>query len=124
MLHVFNAWNNPPLFQTAWFIESLCTQTLVIFAIRTRRSPFFQSKPSKLLLFSSLSVVATAILLPFTPIGGWFQFVTLPTNFYLFLLLFVAAYLILVETLKRLFFKRYAHRLEQVYMLQKGWDNT
>ena len=119
MLHVFNAWNNPPLFQTAWFIESLCTQTLVIFAIRTRRSPFFKSKPSKLLLVSTLSIVAFAILLPLTPIGKWFEFTEPSLRFYVFLVVFVIAYLAMVESLKRVFFKRYAHRLEQT-MVPKG----
>ena len=120
MLHVFDAWNNAPLFQTAWLIESLCTQTLVIFAIRTRRSPLFKSRPSRLLFFSSLSVVAAALLLPLTPLGGLFQFVSPPPAFFVFLVAFVAIYLALVETLKRLFYKRYAQRLEQVMVPPKG----
>jgi Mg2+-importing ATPase len=45
-------------FQTAWFIESLCTQTLVVFIIRTRQTPFWKSKPGKYLVLSSFSVVA------------------------------------------------------------------
>jgi len=119
MLTIFNAWNNPPLFQTAWFIESLCTQTLVIFAIRTRRSPFLRSKPSKLLLISSLSVVGFAIVLPLTPMGGWFEFQNPPVTFFLFLAAFVAIYLVMVETLKRLFYRRYAQRLEQLLVPQR-----
>jgi Mg2+-importing ATPase len=113
MLYVFNAWNKPALFQTAWFIESLCTQTLVIFVIRTRKMPFFNSVPSKPLLLSSLAVVALAILLPFTIVGEWFQFIELPPNFYLFLLGFIVAYLILVEVMKRAFYRRHGRRLEQ-----------
>jgi hypothetical protein len=120
MLYVFDAWNKPGLFQTAWFIESLCTQTLVIFAIRTRRSPFFKSMPSKLLLFSSLTVVGFAILLPFTPLGSLFGFEIPSAGFFLFLAAFVAAYLTMVEALKRLFYKRYANRLEQIMVPQKG----
>lgn len=102
-----------PLFQTGWFIESLCTQTLVIFAIRTRRSPFWKSKPSKALIIASLSVVGAALLLPFTPLAGWFGFVQPPITFYAFVAAFVAMYLLIVETLKRSFYKRYAARLEQ-----------
>jgi Mg2+-importing ATPase len=120
MLYIFDAWNKPGLFQTAWFIESLCTQTLVIFAIRTRRSPFFKSFPSKPLLVSSLTVVGFAILLPFTPVGVLFGFVTPPIGLFLFLAAFVVAYLTMVEALKRLFFKRYAYRLEQILVPQKG----
>lgn len=120
MLYVFDAWNNAPLFQTAWFIESLCTQTFVIFTIRTRKSPFFKSKPSKALLISSLSVVAFAIVLPLTPIGDLFKFQAPSVRFFVFLAAFVAAYLTMVETLKRAFYKRYAYRLEQVTVPQKG----
>jgi Mg2+-importing ATPase len=120
MLSFFNAWNNAPLFQTAWFIESLCTQTLVIFAIRTRRSPFYKSKPSKPLLVSSLIVVGLAVLLPLTPIGSWFQFQEPPITFYVFLVAFILLYLMMVETLKRFFYKRYAYRLEQNVVPQTG----
>jgi Mg2+-importing ATPase len=120
MLFFFRAWNNGPLFQTAWFVESLCTQTLVIFAIRTRKTPFFKSRPSKPLLISSLAVVAVAILLPFTPLGGLFQFIALPPEFFLFLTLFVIAYFVMVESLKSLFYKRYAQTLEQILVPAKG----
>ena len=113
MLQVFSGYTNVSLFQTAWFIESLCTQTLVIFAIRTRKSPFYRSKPSKPLFLTSLIIVGTAVLLPFTPLGSFFGFVAPPIKFFAFLVGFVGAYLLLVEVLKRLFYKRYAHRLEQ-----------
>jgi Mg2+-importing ATPase len=120
MLYVFNAWNNAPLFQTAWFVESLCTQTLVIFTIRTRRSPFFKSRPSKALLISSLSVVAVGIALPLTPLGDVFKFQAPSAWFFVFLAAFVAAYLTMVETLKRAFYRKYAHQLEQITVPQKG----
>jgi Mg2+-importing ATPase len=121
MLYIFNAWNNGPLFQTAWFVESLCTQTLVIFAIRTRKSPFFRSRPSNTLLISSIGVVIFAILLPFLPIlSEAFQFIQLPPEFFLFLVIFVAVYFVMVESLKRLFYKRYAERLEQILVPTKG----
>jgi Mg2+-importing ATPase len=113
VLQVFNGYANVSLFQTAWFIESLCTQTLVIFAIRTRKSPFYRSKPSRPLFLTSLIVVGIAIALPFTPLSTIFGFVPPPAKFFAFLAGFAGAYLILVEILKRLFYKRYAHRLEQ-----------
>jgi Mg2+-importing ATPase len=120
MLFVFDAWNNKMLFQTAWFIESLCTQTLVIFVIRTRRSSFFRSRPSKLLLISSLAVVGVAILIPFTPLGDVFGFMPLPPLFFLFLAAFVAIYLTMTESLKRVFYKRYSQSLEQMLVPAKG----
>jgi len=120
MLYVFNAWNNAPLFQTAWFIESLCTQTLVIFAIRTRRSPFYRSKPSLPLLASSMIVVAAAVLLPISPVGDWFQFEDPSITFFVFLVAFVGAYLTMVEALKILFYRRHAYRLEHVIVPPKA----
>ena len=83
------------LFQTAWFIESLCSQVLVVFVIRTRRTPFWKSKPSKYLVMSSIAIVAFALLLPFTPIGPLFSFVQPPLLFYAALALLLGAYLAL-----------------------------
>jgi Mg2+-importing ATPase len=113
MLQVFNGYVNVALFRTAWFIESLCTQTLIIFAIRTRKSPFYKSKPSKPLFLSSLIVIGIAVIFPFTPLAGLFEFAAPPIMFYGVLAGFVGTYLLLVEILKRLFYKRYAHRLDQ-----------
>lgn len=72
MLFVFSA--DEPLFQTAWFLAFLCTQTLAIFIIRTRRVPFYRSKPSRLLLLSNLSIVGFALMSLFTPLGELFHF--------------------------------------------------
>jgi Mg2+-importing ATPase len=112
MLFVFKT--DVQLFQTAWFIESLCTQTLVIFIIRTRRTPFYKSKPSKPLLLSSLSIVGLALLIPFIPhLGALFEFEAPPLSFYIVLAGLIGAYLALVEIIKKMFYKRYAHLLEQ-----------
>ena len=50
MLYVFAAWDNPSLFQTGWFVESLLTQTLIIHIIRTAKVPFFESRASPALI--------------------------------------------------------------------------
>jgi P-type Mg2+ transporter len=102
-----------PLFQTAWFIESICTQTLIIFVIRTRITPFYASRPSRLLLASTLTIVAVACLLPFTIIGSLFGFVTPPLSFYAILVGLVAGYLILVELVKIWFYRRYSTFIER-----------
>jgi Mg2+-importing ATPase len=107
-------------FQTAWFIESLCTQTLVVFVIRTRKTPSFRSRPSKFLLFSSLAVVFSALILPSTPIGALFKFKAPPLLFFLILAGLVGAYLLLVELFKKWFVKRYSYRLEQILVPPKG----
>jgi Mg2+-importing ATPase len=112
MLLFFNA--TEPLFQTAWFLESLSTQTLVIFAIRTKKSPFYKSKPSRLLLLNSIVIVAFALILPFTPLGALFRFVAPPYTFLIVLAGLIGAYLMLVEIVKKWFYRRYAYRLEQI----------
>ena len=105
MLFVFKA--SAPLFQTAWFIESLFTQTLVIFAIRTRKTPFYRSKPSKLLLLNIAVILVVAIAIPFTPVGRFFTFVALPGKFLVMLALFIIGYLALVEITKIWFYRRH-----------------
>nr|WP_324291964.1 hypothetical protein [uncultured Methanospirillum sp.] len=73
LLFIFNA--GPSLFQTALFIESICSQTQIIFVIRTRMVPFYKSKPSMPLIISTLLIVAVSCILPFTVIGSIFGFV-------------------------------------------------
>ncbi len=117
MLVVFRA--SVPVFQTAWFVESLATQTLVVFLLRTRKTPFYKSKPGRYLLISSLAVVAVAFALPYTPLGAIFNFSPPPAAFYLALAGLITAYLFLVEVVKKWFIKRYAYLLEQSYVPKK-----
>jgi Mg2+-importing ATPase len=114
MLFVFNTWTNEGLFQTAWFVESLCSQTLVVLIIRTRRVPFYKSKPSKYLIFTLLFVIISAIIIPYTPINTFFGFVPPPPAYFLALAGILGAYAILAEAVKSWFYKRNAYRLEQV----------
>jgi Mg2+-importing ATPase len=107
MLHLFHA--GETLFHTGWFVESMATQVLVIFIIRTRRNPF-KSRPNIWLTLSSLSVVLLAVVLPFTPIGSYFGFVPPPLSFYMILAGLVFFYLIAVEVIKQRFFRRFAER--------------
>jgi Mg2+-importing ATPase len=103
LLVVFSA--TEPFFQTAWFIESLCTQVAIIFVIRTRHSPFYLSRPSLPLTLSCSIVIAAAFLIPYTPLGPAFGFVHLPASFYLILVTLIAGYLVLVEIVKRWFYR-------------------
>jgi Mg2+-importing ATPase len=98
----------PDVFRTAWFVESLCTQAMVIFVIRTRVSPFYRSRPSWALVASSLAIVALALILPVTPVGVLFKLVPPPALFYPFLVGVVVAYLVTVELVKAWFYRRYA----------------
>ena len=105
MLWVFHA--GPALFRSGWFVESLATQTLVIFAIRTRRIPFFRSRPSLPLVLAALAVVTTGAVLPATPLGRLLGFQPLPGPFFLFLILMVISYLALIEIGKHWFYRTY-----------------
>ncbi len=106
MLVVLEA--NEMLFQTGWFVESLTTQVLVIFVIRTRGNPF-KSRAHPVLIATSLAVVTLATVLPFTPLGTYFGFVPPPAKFYLILALMVVAYLFIVEAAKRYFYRRFSY---------------
>jgi Mg2+-importing ATPase len=97
------------MFQTGWFIESLATQSLVIFVIRTRRRPW-ASRPHPVLATLSVAVVLTGLLIPLTPIGPWFGFVVPPPLFFVFLIVAVAAYLALTEVVKRAFYRHWRRR--------------
>ena len=103
MLWVFDA--GETLFHTGWFVESLATQTLVIFVIRTWRSPFTRSRPSAALLTAALGVVTLGAVLPVTPLAGSLGFAPLPTGFFLALVVMVLIYLLLVEIGKVWFFR-------------------
>jgi P-type Mg2+ transporter len=105
MLWGFHA--GPALFRSGWFVESLATQTLVIFAIRTRRIPFFRSRPSVPLLLAALAVIITGAVLPGTPFGHMLGFRPLPGLFFLTLILMVLAYLLLIEIGKHWFYRSY-----------------
>ena len=102
MLWVFHS--GPAEFRSGWFVESLATQTLVIFAIRTRRIPFFRSHPSLPLVLAAVGVVAVGTVLPATPLAGTLGFQPLPAAFYAALAAMVAGYLALIEIGKRIFY--------------------
>jgi Mg2+-importing ATPase len=95
-----------PEFRTGWFVESLATQTLVIFVIRTRRRPFWRSRPSRPLLVTSLIVPVIGLALPYMPFGHALGFTHLPLEYYPILVGMVVAYLVLVEQAKRVFYRK------------------
>jgi Mg2+-importing ATPase len=104
MLGVFHA--DERLFRTGWFVESLATQTLVIFVIRTAGRPW-QSRPGAGLACGVCACVATGAIIPFTPLAPWLGFTPLPPLFFAILVLMVVTYLGLVEVVKRWFYRRY-----------------
>jgi P-type Mg2+ transporter len=103
MLWAFHA--HATLFRSGWFVESLATQSLVIFAIRTRRVPFFRSRPSTPLIVSTVVCVALGALLPFSPLAHTLGFTRLPAAFLAVLLAMIVSYLLLIELGKRRFYR-------------------
>jgi Mg2+-importing ATPase len=104
MLRVFDA--GPVLFRSGWFVESLTTQTLVIFVIRTRRVPFYKSRPSRPLLTTTLACAAFGVALPYIPpLAHLFGFKPLSLTFLAILALMIATYLALAQIGVGLFFK-------------------
>jgi len=104
MLKLFNA--GEALFHTGWFIESMATQVLVIFIIRTHKNPL-KSRPHGWLTICSLIVVLIAIILPFTPLGSYLGFVPVPPLFFVVLSGMVLLYLLIVEQVKQWFYRRF-----------------
>jgi len=94
---------NARSFHTGWFIESLFTQVLVVLVIRTRMSPFWRSHPSRPLLGAIAVALSAAVIIPLSPLGSILGFTAMPPVFWPLLVGIVAAYLALVEMVKRRF---------------------
>jgi Mg2+-importing ATPase len=89
-------------------MESLATQILVIYIIRTRKLPFIESTPSKYLVLSTFIMLGIGLLTPFSLLAGYFGFSTLSVTVLLSILGLVVTYLVLVEVTKRWFYRRNA----------------
>jgi Mg2+-importing ATPase len=103
LLHVLHAGERE--FHTGWFVESLATQTLVIFVIRTVGPPW-ATRPSRALTLTVLGIVAIGVALPFSPLGPLLGFTPLPASYFLFLAGATATYLFVVERVKRVILGR------------------
>jgi Mg2+-importing ATPase len=107
MIYVFHA--SQSMFHTGWFVESLLTQTFVVYIIRTRKIPFLESRPSKALLFTTLAIVLFGVLLPYLPIAGYLGFDPLPALFFVILAVIAFTYLLLTQLIKVWFTKKYGY---------------
>ncbi|RHX86679.1 magnesium-translocating P-type ATPase [Leptospira stimsonii] len=92
-------------FRTGWFIESVVSASLIVLVIRTR-NPFYKSRPSKPLLFATLSVIAITLAIPYTPIAEIFGLVPLPLEFMGLLFGIILLYISVAEIAKRRFYKK------------------
>jgi Mg2+-importing ATPase len=93
-------------FRTGWFLESLLTELFLTLVVRTYK-PFFQSKPGRYLLLSTLFVTVIAVWLPYSPLSAPMGFVPLPLNLLGLVFMITALYLLITEIAKHLFYKRF-----------------
>jgi Mg2+-importing ATPase len=108
MLYVFGCWNpgRAPLFQTAWFVEPLITQTMIIHVIRTDKIPFIQGRVSWQLTAMTIVVMAIAIWLPYSPAATVLGFTSLPPLYWPILLVTVLSYVALTQVVKMWLLRR------------------
>ena len=107
MLYVFHAWNNPSLFQTGWFVESLLTQTLIIHIIRTAKIPFIESRASAALIATTILICFVGITLPFTWAGSALGFTPLPRLYWPLVAAMLLSYAVLTHLVKQWFVRRW-----------------
>ena len=100
MWWVFEGYMFPSLFQTGWFIDSLFSQTLVVYVIRTRKLPFLQSRPSRGLITTTLFVLSVGVIIPYTKLADFFGFVRPPALYFWLLAAMMVVYLFLVQIVK------------------------
>jgi Mg2+-importing ATPase len=107
MLYVFDCWNNPALFHTGWFVESVFTQTMIIHVIRTNKIPFIESRASWPLIASSIVIVSAAAWLTISPLAETLGFVPLPQLYWLLLAIMMICYVVLTQLVKTWFFHKF-----------------
>jgi Mg2+-importing ATPase len=107
LLWIFQA--APPEFRTGWFVESLLTELLVALVVRTRRT-FYRSRPATSLVLITAVVACVAVVLPYSPLAGLFEFVPLPGHLMVSLIGVSLAYVLTVEGCKRWFYRRQDRR--------------
>jgi Mg2+-importing ATPase len=105
LLHFFHA--SEAQFHTGWFVESLATQTLVLFVIRTAKNPL-RSRPSGPLIATCLAAVAVGTYLPFSPLAHALGFTPLPAAYFGFVAIATGVYLLLVEAAKQVLLRQAA----------------
>lgn len=95
------------IFQTGWFLESMWTQILILYLLRTQRIPLFQSKPSNAVLLVTLFGIFCFTIIAMTPIGTYIGMTSLPFVYFIFLIVIVSCYLATITFVKKLYLSRY-----------------
>src|SRR5450759_4591945 len=107
MLYIFNCWNDPALFHTGWFVESIFTQTLIIHVIRPTKIPFLERRASWPLIATSLVIVTVGAWLTVSPLADTLGFVALPPLYWLLLAIMLLCYMFLTQLVKTWFIRRF-----------------
>jgi P-type Mg2+ transporter len=95
------------LFQSAWFVESLLTQTLVVHMLRTPKVPFVQSRAAAPLMVMTLLIMSIGLWLPLSPLADYFKLQVLPAAYYAWLVAILLGYCTLTTLMKRLYIRRF-----------------
>ncbi|MCY7232873.1 magnesium-translocating P-type ATPase [Streptococcus anginosus] len=95
------------IFQTGWFIESMWTQTMVIYMLRSPKLPFIQSRPALSVVMTTLAAVFFVTLLPYGPFSALLKVAPLNGTYFLFLILVMILYMASVTFVKHLYIKKY-----------------
>ena len=95
------------LFHSAWFVESLITQTLVVHMIRTEKIPFIQSRAAKPVLMLTFTIIVIGTILPFTAAGAFFSMTSLPLAFFPWLGVILVCYMTLTQLVKTVYIKKF-----------------
>ena len=99
------------VFQSGWFIVSLWTQTLVLYALRTPKIPFIESYPSFIMTTITGVGILVGSIAPYTALGTALGLAPLPVSFWWILAITVIAYLVLVQIVKKIYVKRHGELL-------------
>ena len=99
-------------FQTAWFVECLISETMIIHYVRTAKKPFLESRANKWLTLGTIATILGTILTPIILHNiPSFHFEILPLSYYGFVIVLLAIYSILVEIIKKKYIKKYGEWL-------------
>ena len=108
----YNSIEKQAWFQTAWFVECLISETMIIHYIRTSKMPFIESKANKILTISTFITIAGTIITPILLHNvKSFNFVILPMKYYLFVVILLIIYTVLVQKVKKIYIKKYGEWL-------------
>ena len=95
------------IFQTGWFLESMWTQILILYLLRTEKIPLLQSKPSKAVWMVTLFGIICFTFIAMTPIGSFIGMTSLPLLYFIFLIVIVSCYLVMITVIKNLYLSKY-----------------